>query len=143
MTVSYPEPGDLVKTVVDLVTAVNDGGGGIPDLSNYIGDTILLQSNLSGSFRSTDDSADVTVEAGSASVSGTNSASLGSPAGQVFVTAATEVHIVADGGQSRVDFTPADGVVFFSTHSPVIPASPTIQDIVDALVTLGLVTQAP
>lgn len=28
MTVGYPEPGDLVKTVVDLVTAVNAGGGG-------------------------------------------------------------------------------------------------------------------
>lgn len=28
MTISYPEPGDLVKTVADLVTAVNAGGGG-------------------------------------------------------------------------------------------------------------------
>src|SRR5258705_10557926 len=34
MTVAHPEPGELVKTVVDLVEAVNSGGGTV-DLSDY------------------------------------------------------------------------------------------------------------
>lgn len=42
MTVGYPEPGDLVKTVVDLVTAVNEGGGGSVDWSNVNTPSIQL-----------------------------------------------------------------------------------------------------
>lgn len=44
MTVSKPEPGDLVKTVVDLVDAVNAGGGST-DLSAYSGPSISLTAN--------------------------------------------------------------------------------------------------
>lgn len=49
MTVARPEPGELVKTVVELVDAVNAGGGGGADLTNYHGNTISLTADT-GNF---------------------------------------------------------------------------------------------
>lgn len=42
MTVAYPQPGDLVKTVVDLVEAVNGGGAGFN--GTFTGPTVQLES---------------------------------------------------------------------------------------------------
>lgn len=79
------------------------------DLSNYQAAATLIKSDTSGSFRSTDGTADVEVATGGvASITGTTQVTLGS-AGSAFVDG-NEVHIVADGGAYRIDMTNIDGM---------------------------------
>lgn len=138
-------------------TGIPGVGGGTSDLSNYVGDVTLIQSNIAGSFRSISGDADVQVqEGGSASIVGVLQATIGSPGGQVFVTASTDVHVVSHGGTARVDFVTGEGggTIIFDSDSlgffgssgaaqPNIPASPTAQDIANVLIALGLATQTP
>lgn len=103
MTVGYPEPGDLVKTVVDLVTAVNEGGGGSPDLSNY--------SNTQIGLTATDDnntivalSGDVILGAGTPSMGYPIELRLASVGGINFYTNPdnSDIRIEAGGANSSI-----------------------------------------
>lgn len=70
----------------------------------------------------------------------------------VDISGTTSLHIGGNSNNATVELS-SDGIALaaeamgffgsFPIARPEVPASPTVQDVVDALVALGLITQAP
>lgn len=109
MPVARPEVGELVKTVVELVDAVNAGGGGSTDLSAYVGNVDLTASERDIRITNNGDGNGILLvtntdfaELSIAAVGGPNATLILNTSG--ILTLQSEVGILVNGGTSNSAF---------------------------------------